>query len=97
MLDRDGYIYKIESSAEEALDVLQEDKFALMISDINMPSKTGIDLLHDVNKSYKDISVIMATAVDDRNVAIQSFYMSAYGYITKLHGKIVYYKNRSFW
>ncbi len=83
VLDRDGYRYKIASCAEEALDILQEDKFALMISDINMPGKTGIDLLHDVNKSYRDMAVIMATAVDDRNVAIQSLYLGAYGYITK--------------
>jgi putative two-component system response regulator len=87
MLERDGYLHKTAASAEEALEILQEEEIALVISDINMPGKTGIDLLREVKDSYKDIAVMMATAVDDRNVAIQSLYMGAFGYVTKPFNK----------
>ncbi len=86
-LDREGYQYKKAASAEEALDLLDQEEFALLISDINMPGKSGIDLLREVNSKYPDVAVVMATAVDDRNVAIQSLYMGAYGYITKPFNK----------
>lgn len=87
MLQRDGYSSKMASSAEDALGKLEKDEFSLMISDINMPGKTGIDLLNEVHSKYKDMAVIMATAVNDRNVAVQSLYTGAYGYITKPFNK----------
>jgi putative two-component system response regulator len=82
-LERDGHQYRKAGSAEEALQVLEEEEFALLISDINMPGKTGLDLLKEVRNNHPDLAVIMATAVDDRNVAIESLFMGAYGYITK--------------
>ncbi len=82
-VEREGYLCRRVSSAEEALEILPQDDFALIISDINMPGKTGIDLLSEVTATYNDMAVIMATAVGDRNVAIQSLNMGAYGYIIK--------------
>ena len=87
LVGNEGYQCKKASSAEEALGLLEGEKFALMISDIDMPGKTGIDLLHEVNTHYPDLAVIMATAVDDRDVAIKSLSMGAYGYITKPFNK----------
>lgn len=83
ILDREGYRHKKAVSAEEALDYLSQEEYALLISDMNMPGKTGMDLLDEVNTIYRDLAVLMATAVDDRNVAIQSLSLGAYGYIIK--------------
>ena len=80
---REGYSCITASGVDEALELLDKDKFSLVISDINMPGKTGIDLLDNIIKNRPNLAVIMATAVDDRNVAIKTLEMGAYGYIIK--------------
>jgi len=83
MLDCDGYPYVTASCGEEALEILKREEFALMISDINMPGKTGIDLLQDVHKTYINMAVLLVTAVDIRTLAVRSLHMGAFGYVIK--------------
>lgn len=83
IVKREGYECQTASGVDEALEALKEDEFALVISDINMPGKTGIDLLNHIIKTYTDLAVVMATAVDDRKVAIHTLEQGAYAYIIK--------------
>ncbi len=83
IVSREGYQCEKASGVDEALEKLEKGKFSLVISDINMPGKTGIDLLDNIIKNRSELAVIMATAVDDRNVAIRTLEMGAYGYIIK--------------
>ena len=83
ILIREGYNCETASGVDEALEKLDNKKFSLVISDINMPGRNGIDLLDNINKHHDDLAVLMATAVDDRNVAIKTLEMGAYGYIIK--------------
>lgn len=83
MVAREGYPYSTASTADEAIALLHNEPCALMISDINMPGKTGIDLLHVVRNSFENLAVIIVTAVTDRDVAINSLQLGAYGYIAK--------------
>lgn len=83
MVAREGFFYSAASSAVEAISLLQKEPYALMISDINMPGKSGLDLLNIVQNTYRDLAAIMVTAVNDRTVAIQCLQVGAYGYITK--------------
>jgi len=55
----------------------------LVILDIKMPGKSGVELLPEIRAGYPDIAVIMATAVTDANIAIQCMKEGAYDYITK--------------
>lgn len=83
MIAREGYVCGVAADADEAIARLQSEPYALMISDINMPGKTGLDLLHIVRDEYQDLAAIMVTAVNDRSVAIDSLRIGAYGYLTK--------------
>jgi len=83
IIGREGYPCTVASGVDEALEELNKHKFSLVISDINMPGKNGIDLLDHIVKNYQHLAVLMATAVDDRNVAIKTLEMGAYGYIIK--------------
>lgn len=83
MVAREGFLPNTASSAVEAISLLQKEPYALMISDINMPGKSGLDLLKVVDTTYRDLAAIMVTAVNDRTVAIQCLQGGAYGYITK--------------
>lgn len=79
----DGYETQTASGVDEALEYLAKEEFSLVISDINMPNKTGIDLLREVFAIDPNIAVLMATAVDDRKVAVNTLELGAYGYIIK--------------
>ena len=82
-LEAEGYKSRIAHSAEEALEKLEQDEFSLLISDIMMPGKTGIELLAILKEIYPDLAVIMVTAVDDRKTAVKALQLGAYGYVIK--------------
>jgi len=44
-LEMEGYDCKVAYSGEEALNLIESEEFALMLSDIMMPGMSGIELL----------------------------------------------------
>lgn len=82
-LSREGYQSLEAVSAEQALNKLRNNAIGLVILDIRMPGKSGIELLPEIKASYPDTAVIMATATTDINVAIRCMKQGAYDYITK--------------
>jgi signal transduction histidine kinase len=51
-------------SANEALERLAAESFALVISDVMMPGRNGVELLRDITSRYCDTAVIMVSGVD---------------------------------
>ena len=82
-LSKEGYQCEEADSAEQALDKLRSNSIEMVIPDIKMPGKSGTDLLPEIQASYPDTAVIMATAVTDINIAIQCMKQGADDYITK--------------
>lgn len=82
-LEAEGMNCDIADSAETALESLKRREYSLVVSDINMPGKSGIELLAIIKELYPDVAVIMVTAVDDRKVAIQALQLGAFGYVIK--------------
>ena len=85
-LSGEGYQCEEANSAEQALNVLnmlEASPIALVILDIKMPGKSGIELLPEIKSGYPDTAVIMATAVNDINVAVQCLKQGADDYICK--------------
>jgi len=83
IVSREGYECLTASGVDQAMAILAKERFSLLISDINMPEKSGIDLLRSAALIDEEMAIIMATAVDDRNVAVRTLEMGAYGYIIK--------------
>ncbi|HKO45595.1 MAG TPA: ATP-binding protein [Pyrinomonadaceae bacterium] len=52
------------SSADEALDLLAESPFGLVISDIMMPGRNGVELLREIVSKYPETAVIMVSGID---------------------------------
>jgi putative nucleotidyltransferase with HDIG domain len=82
-LSDEGYCCEEAGSAEQVLDKLRNNTVALVILDIRMPGKSGVELLPEIKANYPDLAVIMATAITDTNVAIQCMKQGAYDYLTK--------------
>ena len=87
IVSREGYDCMTAAGVDEAMAILDKQRFSLLISDINMPDKTGLDLLLAAANIDEEMAIIMATAVDDRNVAVRTLEMGAYGYIIKPFGR----------
>jgi putative two-component system response regulator len=82
-LSGEGYQCEEADAAEHVLNMLATSPIALVILDIKMPGKSGIELLPEIKAAYPDTAVIMATAVNDINVAVQCLKQGADDYICK--------------
>ena len=82
-LSSEGYQCQEAGNAAQALDELRSKPVALVILDIKMPGKLGIELLPELRASYPDTAVIMATAITNTSTAIQCMKQGAYDYLTK--------------
>ena len=80
---RQGYHCEEASSSGEALEKLKTYPADLIMLDMKMPGKSGIELLPELKASYPNTAVIMATAVAEANLAIQCMRLGADDYITK--------------
>jgi len=82
-LTQAGYGCTTAANAEEAVSALAERNYDLMFTDIRMPGKQGTELLLEVRTAFPEVVVIMITAVDSANTAIESMRTGAYDYIIK--------------
>ena len=83
MLTKEGYSVHSASDGQEALDILQKKSFDLIVSDMQMPNMTGMELLEKVKQQSPDIIFIMITAFGTMEKAIQAMKLGAYDYLTK--------------
>jgi response regulator RpfG family c-di-GMP phosphodiesterase len=79
----DGFTCFEAGSGVEALEVLAREPVDLMISDMRMPYMDGSELLRQVRQRYPTIAVVMITAVNDVQVAVDCIAMGAMDYLTK--------------
>ncbi|MFN3739464.1 MAG: sigma-54-dependent transcriptional regulator [Thermodesulfovibrionales bacterium] len=76
--------YEVLSSerAEEALSLLKEQGFDLIVTDVRLPDKNGIELLREIH-SLSDAPVIVMTAFGTIKDAVEAMKLGAFDYITK--------------
>jgi putative two-component system response regulator len=82
-LSREGYRCEEANTAEQVLNTLGTNLIALVILDIKMPGKSGIELLPEIKSDYPYTAVIMATAINDINIAVQCLKQGADDYVCK--------------
>ena len=79
----DGFTCFEAGSGVEALEVLAVEPIDLMISDMRMPYMDGAELLRHVRERHPTVAVVMITAVNDVQVAVDCIAMGAMDYLTK--------------
>jgi putative two-component system response regulator len=82
-----GHECAYAASATQARAALQAVRYDLMLCDINMPGESGLELARQVLNEHADLAVVMATAVDDADVAETALELGAYGYLIKPAGR----------
>ena len=83
MLRKEGYEVSTAEDGQQALDLIKRKTFDLVISDLQMPNLTGIELLKQVRDSYPDLLFMMITAFGTTETAVDAMKLGAYDYITK--------------
>ncbi|HEU4353806.1 MAG TPA: nitrogen regulation protein NR(I) [Burkholderiales bacterium] len=82
-LSREGIAYNSFASAQEALDALSGATPEVLVSDIRMPGRSGLELLQAVKQRYPAVPVIVMTAYSDLDSAVAAFQGGAYEYLPK--------------
>ncbi|MFW5725811.1 MAG: response regulator, partial [Bacteroidota bacterium] len=73
----------IAESAEEALGMLARQEYNLLITDINMPGISGIELTRQVKQEHPGVKVLVITMHDDHEIINEILNAEAEGYILK--------------
>ncbi|HEY0320963.1 MAG TPA: response regulator [Pyrinomonadaceae bacterium] len=71
------------ANSEEALTLLCEQPFALVISDMIMPGLSGVELLREITSRYPDTAVIMVSGIDRPQRVLDAMRLGAYDYLVK--------------
>ena len=80
---KEGYGVKTASSGVKALEMLDKNGIDLVITDIKMPQKTGMDILKAVKDRTPELPVIMITAYGSIQQAIEALKAGALDYVVK--------------
>lgn len=83
ILTKKNYEVTQASSAGEALEKMAEQSYSLLISDIVMPEKNGLELLKLVKEQWPLTKVIMMTAYASTDTAMKAIRLGALDYIPK--------------
>jgi signal transduction histidine kinase len=71
------------ASCDEALTLLAQNTYALVMSDIQMPGRNGVELLREIRSRYPDTAVIMISGIDRPQRIRDALHIGAVDYLTK--------------
>jgi len=78
-----GCFVGVASRGEEALSKLEERDWDVVLLDYLLPDLDGVEVLGEIRKREKDVSVVMITGEGDERLAADLFRMGAYDYLVK--------------
>ncbi|HYA87113.1 MAG TPA: HD domain-containing phosphohydrolase [Nitrospirota bacterium] len=78
-----GYTVYTCLNAPDALQMVHEVNFDVVLTDVNMPQMTGIELLENIHAYNQHIPVILMTAFAELEVAVDAVKRGAFDFITK--------------
>jgi len=82
LLEQNGYATASAYSGTEALLLLSQDNFALILLDLMLPGKTGEQVLQEARLAC-NIPIIVLTAKVDKETTVKLLQMGADDYLTK--------------
>ncbi|HEU4386991.1 MAG TPA: response regulator [Blastocatellia bacterium] len=77
------YVCVTANSAEEALDLLAEQSFQLVVTDLTLPEASGVDLCTHIRRCYPDTAVIAMSGVNDIKSRVEAIRQGALYFIEK--------------
>ncbi len=81
--EQEGFRVTTASSGEEGVEKLAQEKFSIVVSDVQMPGLDGFQLARHVREKYPETDVILITAFGNVKQAVEAMKLGASDYITK--------------
>src|SRR5438309_3644986 len=83
LLSSEGYAVTSADTGQAGLARLEEEPFDLLLLDVSLPDRNGLDLLRDIRQRDPELPVVLITAYGSIDMARQAFKSGAQDYITK--------------
>jgi len=83
LLGAEGFEVSAAPDAETALKYIEERPFDLVLLDVNLPGKDGLQFLNDLHRRDPDLPIILITAYGSIDMARAAFKSGAQDYISK--------------
>lgn len=83
MLSKDGYRVTLADNGTQACDLLNKDRFDLVVTDIRMQKVDGIDVLRKAKSVDPDTVVVLISAFATAETAVEAMKEGAYDFIPK--------------
>ncbi|HEY0545269.1 MAG TPA: response regulator [Pyrinomonadaceae bacterium] len=77
------HVYHAVESVAEAMTLLQEKPFDIVLTDISLPDQSGVELLGIVRQIQPPVPVIIISGIDDSAYARGLTQMGAFGFLAK--------------
>jgi len=71
------------ATGEAALQTLEKAEVNVVLLDLRLPDREGMDILKTIKETYPDIEVVIISAVKDIEMVVRAMKLGAYHYITK--------------
>ncbi len=83
VMKHEGYGVKTAASGEEAIARIEKGLIDLVLLDIKLPKKSGLEVLARIRELQPELLVIMITALTDARPAVEALKSGAYDYLLK--------------
>lgn len=82
ILEKRGYVASAASDVASAIEMLEKEEPALVMTDLDMPGGSGLELI-EVLRSRPNVATILVTGRGSTEIASAALMSGAYGYLTK--------------
>ena len=71
------------TDARQTMDAVRNRSWDIVLLDINMPGRSGIEVLQELKQLQPRLPVVMLTAFPEKDYAVRAFKLGASGYVSK--------------
>jgi two-component system, NtrC family, response regulator AtoC len=82
-LAEEGYEVRAASTASQAIEIINSELPDLVLLDLKLPDRNGLEVLAEIQYILQDICVVMMTAFGDIKTAVEAMKLGAYDYVNK--------------
>ena len=83
ILSKEGYQVQTVASGEDAMELVEQAPFDIVLLDIKMPGMGGIETLRYLKEKDPGITILIITGYPSIDTAVKAIKLGAYDYITK--------------
>jgi two-component system, OmpR family, copper resistance phosphate regulon response regulator CusR len=82
-LKRQGYLVDLAVDGREAESFFKSKTYSIILLDVNLPYKSGLELCKDFRAANKTVPIVMLTAIGQIQDKVEAFELGAHDYLVK--------------